>query len=324
MKKFLSILLALLLVLPLSVAATEIPEETTEPEAAPNQCGADVFWSYEEGVLTFTGSGPMNDFYENVPWEDYRYELTTVILAGDITAIGAYAFMDFDALTTIDFGPALTEIGYQAFMYCDGLTAISLPATFKLFFEDSLRGCPNLKEIHLAGGCPSFRQNCLWDTYVDIYFPAEQPWSVDIIAPLEEAFHGRVEFLASDGTDPYVPTEPTEEATEPETTEEVTEPETTEAPTEPETEPETTEEATEPETTGEVTEPEATEEVTTQIESAPTQPESTEAETPAEVTEPERESKAWIGVMIVVIILLILNLGVLVMRRSKGGKSGKR
>ena len=89
-------------------------------------------------------------------------------------------------------------------------------------------GCANLKEFHCQGKFPSFKQNCLWDTYATIYFPADRPWGVEYIQQLEEAFKGRIEFLASDGTDPYEPTEPPAETEAP--TEVPTE-QPTEAPT---------------------------------------------------------------------------------------------
>ena len=111
----------------------------------------------------------------------------------------------------------------------------------------------------------------MWECYATIYYPAERPWQVSLIEELENAFHGRIEFLASDGTDHYVPTEAT---TQPET--EVTE--TTEIPTEEPTEA-VTEAPTEVAT--EVTEP-----VTEAPTEAPTEPETT-APAPTEMTEPE-------------------------------------
>ncbi len=247
----------------------EMLEATTEPPRAENQCGDDVFWTYSAGTLTISGTGAMDDLYEVVPWDAYRDEITHIVFTGGVTYIGAHSFTDYDALLAVDFGDALVEIGYEAFRSCDGLTVIELPKSFKIFGEESFQSCSKLKEIHCNGAFPSFRQNCLWDTYANIIFPADAPWSVKYIAELEEAFHGRIEFLASDGTDPYVPTEATEATTE-ETTAPTTE-ETTAATTEMtevttaatvETTAETVEQ-TQPETTAPETEPETT---------APTEP----------------------------------------------------
>ena len=311
--------LLLSLLSPVALAAeddaesTEETTEATQPVREPDQCGEDMVWAYEDGILTITGNGLMDDFPGDAPWDAYREEITQVIFSGEVTYIGAGAFDEYDALKTVDFGDAIYELGTRAFYSCDGLTELELPASFKIFGEESLRGCSKLKAIHCAGRFPSFRLNCLWDTYVTIYFPANNPWGVEYIQQLEEAFKGRVEFLASDGSDPYVPTEPTEETTEP--TEEATE-ETTEPTTEPTTVP--TEETTQPTTVP------ATE--------APTEPSTGETTRPTETTAPtEAEAEdssspgSWVGFAIIGLVLAILGLGVLIFKpRSGGGKYSRR
>ena len=248
--RFLALILAVLMMvaaIPAFATETEttVPE-TTEPERPSNYCGESIVWSYSGGVLTITGAGTMYDFEDGAPWEAHKSEIKKVIISGGITYIGAYSFNDYDALTDVEFGKDVYEIGERAFFSCDGLTKIYLPASFKIFGVSSFMGCTKLKEIHCEGKFPSFRQNCLWDTYAKIYFPASRPWSVEYIAQLEEAFHGRIEFLASDGSDPYdseaakETTQATTEATtEPSTEAPATVPPTTEASTEPETEPST-------------------------------------------------------------------------------------
>jgi hypothetical protein len=253
MKKLFMMLLALATVLSAMPAAfateTEEATEATEAVRAENECGEGITWEFDGGVLYIRGDGQMDDFEDGTaPWQAHKDETEEVIIEGKLTYIGAYAFKDFDALMAVDFGAALYEIGKEAFRSCDALEAVWLPASFKVFGEGSFQSCKNLKEIHSSGRFPSFRQNSMWDTYVTIYFPAERPWGVQYIQQLEEAFKGRVEFLASDGTDPYDPdasTEPeetvsetTEAATEPpaETAAPVTEPEETAAPTQAEME----------------------------------------------------------------------------------------
>lgn len=268
MKKriFTLLLAAVLLLCAIPAAATETTEPT-QPERAPGYCGEAIVWDFSGGVLTITGTGTMDDFPDGAPWDAHKEEIETVIISGGITYVGAYSFCDYDKLKNVEFGKDVYEIGERAFFSCDGLTAVYLPASFKVFGPSSFMGCSKLKEFHCEGRFPSFRQNCLWDTYAVIYFPADRPWSVDLIRDLEEAFHGRIEFLASDGTDPYEPTEapaeteapttaPTEEPTTVPPTTEPTVPPTTEAPTEEATEsiPTVTEAPTE-ETTGGVTEP---------------------------------------------------------------------
>lgn len=304
---------ALLLAIMMLLCALPVSaEETTAPvqvERAPGYCGEAIMWSFEEGTLTLTGAGEMDDFPEYTPWEAHRDEIKKVIISGGITYIGAYSFSDYDKLTEVEFGKDVYEIGERAFFSCDGLTSISLPASFKVFGPSSFMGCSKLKEIHCVGKFPSFRLNCLWDTWCKIYFPADKPWGVEYIRQLEEAFHGRIEFLASDGTDPYVPTEPTE-ATEAPTEE------PTEAPTEAPTTVPPTEAPTTVPPTEEVTEPEATE----APEEEPTSP-ILIAPRPTEPAEPENRGGIHIGWIILGILAAGLAVGYLMFGGSR--KKGK-
>ena len=313
MQRIILIILALVMLLSIVapvVMATEA--ETTEAVVRGEfECGDDLIWSYADGTLTISGTGEMDDYEEDAPWAAHKDEITKVVLEG-VTYVGTRAFNDYDAIEEVDFGTALKELGAQAFRSCEGLTEIAMPKTFKVFGEESFNSCSNLKEIHCSGVFPSFRQNCLWGVYANIYYPAATPWSVSLIEQLEEAFHGRIQFLASDGTDHYTPTEATEEVTE-ETTEETTEPVV-------ETTVETTEVTTEATT-------EATTEVTTEATTETTEeslPETSEELAP--VVEEKPESKGWIGLVIMGSVILLLVLGGLIFggKKNRGGKFSRR
>lgn len=259
-KLFLLCLCLFLLALP--AAAEEIsdvsPDISGEETAVPSGVlGENLVWLIDGNTLVISGTGDMIDCTDGAPWIYYKEEIEAVQIKGGVTSVGANAFENYDKLTEVDFGDALTQIGPKAFLSCDGLTKLQLPGSFKIFGEECLRDCTNLTEIHCEGGFPSFKLNCLWNSYLQIIYPAERPWPVSLVEELEGAFQGRIEFLASDGTDPYTPPEPEETTTEttvPETTEPATQ--ATTAPTEPATEPvteTTTAPAEEPET--ETTEP---------------------------------------------------------------------
>ena len=292
----------LLCALPVSAEETTAP---TAPERAPGYCGETIAWEYSDGVLIITGMGEMDDFPDGAPWEEYKDELETVIISGGITYIGAWSFCDYDKLTDVQFGKDVYEIGERAFFSCDGLTSVSLPAAFKVFGPSSFMGCTKLTEFHCEGKFPSFRQNCLWDTHAKIYFPADRPWGVEYIAQLEEAFHGRIEFLASDGTDPYEPTEPTEE------TEAPTEPPTTEPTEAPTTVPPTTEAPTEA----------STEEATESVATEPAPAETTEATEAPTDPEAEETGGSKVGFFIIGAVGLLLILGSILF--GGGRKRGK-
>ena len=325
MQRIILIILALVMLLSViapAVMATDATETTEAVVRGEYECGDDLTWSFDDGVLTVTGSGEMDDYEQEAPWAAHREEITKVVLEG-VAYVGANAFNDYDELVEVDFGTELYELGTRAFYSCEGLTEVSLPKSFKIFGEEAFNTCSNLKKIHCAGVFPSFRQNCLWGVYANIYYPAAAPWSLDLIGQLEEAFHGRIQFLSSDGTDHYTPTEAAEatEATE-EVTEETTE-ETTEATTEPTVE--TTQETTEAATAA--TTEAATEAVTVPATQAAeeTLPEATDETAPAEEPEPPAGGKGWIGLVIVGGVLALLALGGLAFggKKHRSGKFSK-
>ena len=306
MKKLLVVLLSLGLCLSLCLPAFAEEIETS------GTCGEDMTWEYEDGTLYIDGTGAMDDFEEDAPWAYFRDEIEYVELSGEIEYIGANAFTDYDTLKRVEFGGSLQEIGTKAFKSCDGLTSVTLPGGFRRFGEESFMSCANLTEIHCNGGMPSFNLNCLWDTYAKIYFPVNNPWPLVHIEQLESAFQGRIEFLAEDGTDPYVPPVETESAatepveTEPETI--WTEPEETEAVTEP------VEESTVPVTEAETEPVVRTEEPTTLPTEMPTE---MPAERPAEVPEKTAANGIWMGLFLITGTLSLVLLGALIFRRRR-------
>ena len=307
MKKLLSLMLALCLCMSMAlpVFATEDVEENDAVQVD-NTCGDDMTWEYSEGTLTITGTGAMDDFSDEAPWAEHKKEIKRVVLSGGVTYIGARAFANYDALSTVNFGSALYEIGKEAFKSCDGLTVIYLPASFKVFGESSFASCSGLTAIHCSGKFPSFRLNSMWDTYGTIYYPADKPWGVEYIEQMETAFKGRIEFLASDGTDHYNPAAPTEAVTEAPTEEPTVAP--TEAPTAAPTEPSTEAPVTVPVLPETVPETELKQEQ--------------EQETlPLPEEEAEPESKSWIGLVIIGAVLAFVLLGMIAVKL--GGRRGK-
>lgn len=221
MKKILSTLLVLCLVLSLAVpvmadettgttAATEATTQATEPKPATSgMCGENISWSVDGTTITIKGSGKMYDYSKGeTPWAHYKDTLTTVKFSGGVTYVGSFSFHDFDKITSVSLDSKTEELGTSCFQGCDGLTKLTVPFTGKFIMgEDSLRNCKNLKSIDFAGTFPKFKTNCLWDTYATLYYPADNPWPTDTIKELEDAFSGRIEFRSSTGEDPVKPTE---------------------------------------------------------------------------------------------------------------------
>lgn len=311
---------ACLLGLILPVLATETTEATEEtaPVREPGQCGESMYYSYSSGVLTITGSGSMDDYGEGeAPWDADKLLIQKVVIGDGITYIGASAFENYDQLTQVQLGKDVYEIGTAAFKSCDGLKTITFPKSFKVFGEESFRSCALMSKMYFDGGMPKFKLNCLWDTTAKLIYPANNPWPLEHIIQLEEAFQTRIEFLSADGTDPYVTDWDLHEATAPR---EETEPETmpTTAPTEAPTVPETTA-ATQPP----VTEPQQTVPATTEV------PETTQAPTvmvtqaPTEPPVEEEGPDSGIGFALIMMVLSLFAIGALVFGGARSKRKGK-
>lgn len=322
-------ILSLLTAIPVFAEDEDDTEETAAEQGTDGihgVCGDEIAWSLDGDTLNISGSGEMQDFEKEAPWAEYKDVIKKVVFSGSITTVGAHAFEDYDNLKEVDFGESMHTLGSRCLAYCDGLVRIQLPATFRVFGFECLRSCHSLKAIHCAGGnFPSFKESCLWDTDVKIYYPASNPWPVSLIEQLENAFSHQIEFLDSEGNDHWISGyEKTEVANNEEIEERIaaleetvakfeapiiTLPETT-APTEPETtEPETAAPETEPETTEPETEPETTEAPTIWETVAPTEP-------------PARKSGGpKIGLMIVVIMLLLMAAASILFRIKNGKRS---
>ncbi|MBE6113163.1 MAG: hypothetical protein E7195_09195 [Peptococcaceae bacterium] len=92
-------------------------------------------WTYENGVLTLTGQGAMNDclsgyYIVNPPWEKYKTAITSVIISDGITSIGQHVFYNHAALRKVSLGKDVTVIEGSAFDSCTNLTHIELPEGF--------------------------------------------------------------------------------------------------------------------------------------------------------------------------------------------------
>ena len=125
------------------------PEEPAVPEApdadeaesgeggialystASGQCGSNLTWTLDNGVLTISGKGAMWS------WDDGWYgfsdelgstladEITTVVINSGVTSIGRKAFSWLSSLTSVSIPASVKTIGLDAFAYSDNLTDIT-------------------------------------------------------------------------------------------------------------------------------------------------------------------------------------------------------
>ena len=84
--------------------------------ALSGQCGDNVNWTLDNGVLTISGTGDMYDYGmmehdSYAPWYNRRSEITSIIIESGITIIGEDAFYECSALTSVTIPSGITSIG---------------------------------------------------------------------------------------------------------------------------------------------------------------------------------------------------------------------
>ena len=143
MKRFLSVLLALCMVLtllPLEVFAAEIVDSGT--------CGENVTWRLDEnGVLTISGEGRMMDY----EWDQSLFyantSISSVVIEPGVTDIGDYVFQNCGSLTNVVIPSSVTCIGDGAFWGCSNLTSVTIPESVTIIGEGAFCECSSLKSV---------------------------------------------------------------------------------------------------------------------------------------------------------------------------------
>ena len=158
---------------------------TEEESVASGTCGENLTWSLEDGVLTITGTGDMENYisydgwYGAGPWNSYSIEsviitdnvtsigdgafsycdsLTSITIPDSVTSIGDYAFRDCSSLTSITIPDSVTSIGNGAFLDC-GLTSITIPGSVTSIGNGVFSNCASLENITILDGVTSIGED---------------------------------------------------------------------------------------------------------------------------------------------------------------------
>ena len=164
MKKMISIILSVLMMVSAFCVATVSADTTNEKSGDSLNCK----WSFNDknGTLTISGNGKMADYsydvddpdgyddYDdvskvtpNTPWKNYATKIKTVVIEKGVKNIGSLAFMNCTNLATVKITGSVSSVGFLSFANCRKLTNISLPKNLTSIQSFAFMNCNKLTKV---------------------------------------------------------------------------------------------------------------------------------------------------------------------------------
>jgi hypothetical protein len=186
--KFLTAIMAIIMVF--SLLPSMVFAEST---ASSGTCGDNVTWSLDDGTLTISGTGDMEDYNRNspLPWYSKKSSIKSVVIKSGVTSIGNGAFSYCTSLekievdsnnknytsvdgvlfnkekttlirypegknnTTYEIPNGVTSIGDSAFPFCNSLTSVTIPNSVTSIGNSAFFGCDSLASVTIPDSVTS-------------------------------------------------------------------------------------------------------------------------------------------------------------------------
>ncbi len=131
---------------------------TTTVYAAKSGYSGNLTYTLDDnGVLTISGTGAMQDFSLYASW---GYEgIKSVVIEDGVTSIGKNAFFRCTDLTEVTIPDSVTSIGENAFYNCSSLTSITIPDSVASIGSYAFYGCTALTEVAIPDSVTNLGNN---------------------------------------------------------------------------------------------------------------------------------------------------------------------
>ena len=133
-------------------------------------------------ILNISGTGDMYDYWasSNAPWMKKRENIVKIVMDGNITKIGAYAFTSCSRMTSVVIPESVTDISH-AFPGCSSLTSVIIPEGVTNM-DGAFYNCESLVSVTIPDGVTSINE-AFWgcDSLVSVTIP-------DTVTEMNEAF----------------------------------------------------------------------------------------------------------------------------------------
>ena len=152
------------------------------------KCGENLTWTLENGTLTISGAGEMENYNATYNYNTYTpwyYDgvienVRSVVIEEGVTSIGTYAFQGCENLVSVTIPDTVTSVGEGAFEGCNGITDITIPESVTSMGDYAFCRCKNLVSIQLSNqlnrigeytfaNCTSLRSIVIPDNIKEIY-----------------------------------------------------------------------------------------------------------------------------------------------------------
>ena len=161
------------------LAKAAVHFNSTEPkEPASGYCGDNVTWSFQDGVLTIEGTGPIYDADYGSDWEwpmrNYVRETHTIKIGSGVTSIGISAFSSFYNVTSVTIPDTVTAIGDDAFTQCYKLTNVVIPSGVTTIGQYAFADCSRLTGVTIPASVTTIGQRAFsgCDSLTGVTVPA--------------------------------------------------------------------------------------------------------------------------------------------------------
>ncbi len=144
--------------------------------------GALTWTLSEEGVLTISGKGKMEDFdswgpdAHRPPWNDDKEIVKNVVIEDGVTSIGNNAFYWCTSLTEISIPASVTSIGDYAFDNCTSLASVEIPKGVTTIGHGAFWNCISLTEVSIPESVTSIGDNAF--IYCPAFSSCEHGWAL--------------------------------------------------------------------------------------------------------------------------------------------------
>ncbi len=138
LKKLLSVIICILMLLSIAVSAGGVDDEDDYPEPEKSgTCGANLQWTIEEGTATLVISGT-GDMDAEPSFNKFPTCVTVwnVIIESGVTSIGENAFIYCEDIKSIMIPDSVTKIAKNAFDNCNNIESITVDAANENYLSD--------------------------------------------------------------------------------------------------------------------------------------------------------------------------------------------